>query len=100
MDDVIFEEFKGTGNMEVLLDRSLAEKRIFPAIDINRSNTRREDLLLDKDELETAALIRKAMHNMASADSTEEVLKVIKATKNNKEFIEKANFALERYKEE
>ena len=97
MDDVIFEEFKGTGNMEVLLDRSLAEKRIFPAIDINRSNTRREDLLLTKKELEVASLIRKAMGNMPAADSTEQVLKVIKATKNNEEFLNKTKVALEKY---
>ena len=99
MDDVIFEEFKGTGNMEVLLDRTLAEKRIFPAIDINRSNTRREDLLLTKKELEVASLIRKAMHNIPAADSTEQILKVIKSTKNNDEFLDKTKFALERYKD-
>ena len=96
MDDVIFEEFKGTGNMEVLLDRTLAEKRIFPAIDINRSNTRREDLLLTKKELEVATLIRKAMNNMAAADSTDQILKVIKATENNDEFLNKTKTALER----
>ena len=99
MDDVIFEEFKGTGNMEVLLDRTLAEKRIFPAIDINRSNTRREDLLLNDKELEVASLIRKAMSNMAAADSTEQILKVIKATKNNEEFLDKTKLALERFRE-
>ena len=98
MDDVIFEEFKGTGNMEVLLDRSLAEKRIFPAIDINRSNTRREDLLLSKEELEVAGLIRKAMGNMPVADSTAQILKVMKATKNNEDFIKKTKLALERFK--
>ena len=98
MDDVIFEEFKGTGNMEVLLDRSLAEKRIFPAIDINRSNTRREDLLLSKEELEVAGLIRKAMGNMPVADSTAQILKVMKATKNNEDFIKKTKIALERFK--
>jgi len=96
MDDVIFEEFKGTGNMEVLLDRTLAEKRIFPAIDINRSNTRREDLLLSPKELEVAGMIRKAMGHMAAADSTEQILKVIKATKNNEEFLDKTKIALER----
>ena len=96
MDDVIFEEFKGTGNMEVLLDRSLAEKRIFPAIDIKRSNTRREDLLLSKEELEVATLIRKAMGNIPAAESTEQILKVIKATKNNGEFLEKTKKALEK----
>ena len=98
MDDVIFEEFKGTGNMEVLLDRSLAEKRIFPAIDINRSNTRREDLLLSKEELEVAGLIRKAMGNMPVADSTAQILKVMKATKNNEDFIKKTKVALERFR--
>ena len=96
MDDVIFEEFKGTGNMEVLLDRTLAEKRIFPAIDINRSNTRREDLLLSQKELEVAGMIRKAMGHMAAADSTEQILKVIKATRNNEEFLDKTKTALER----
>lgn len=96
MDDVIFEEFKGTGNMEVLLDRSLAEKRIFPAIDIKRSNTRREDLLLSKEEIEVATLIRKAMGNIPAAESTEQILKVIKATKNNSDFLEKTKKALEK----
>ena len=97
MDDVIFEEFKGTGNMEVLLDRSLAEKRIFPAIDIKRSNTRREDLLLNDKELEVATLIRKAMGNIPAAESTDQILKVIKATKNNEEFLEKTKRALEKF---
>lgn len=97
MDDVIFEEFKGTGNMEVLLDRSLAEKRIFPAIDINRSNTRREDLLLTKKELEVTSLIRKTIGNMPAADSTEQILKVIRVTKNNDEFLNKTKIALEKY---
>lgn len=97
MDDVIFEEFKGTGNMEVLLDRSLAEKRIFPAIDIKRSNTRREDLLLSDKELEVASLIRKAMGNIPAAESTDQILKVIKATKNNEEFLSKTKKALEKF---
>ncbi len=97
MDDVIFEEFKGTGNMEVLLDRSLAEKRIFPAIDIKRSNTRREDLLLNDKELEVATLIRKAMGSIPAAESTDQILKVIKATKNNEEFLEKTKKALEKF---
>ena len=97
MDDVIFEEFKGTGNMEVLLDRSLAEKRIFPAIDIKRSNTRREDLLLSDSELEIATLIRKAMGNLPAAESTDQILKVIKSTKNNNEFCEKTKKALEKF---
>ena len=97
MDDVIFEEFKGTGNMEVLLDRSLAEKRIFPAIDIKRSNTRREDLLLTDKELEVATLIRKAMGNIPAAESTDQILKVIKSTKNNAEFLDKTRKALEKF---
>ena len=97
MDDVIFEEFKGTGNMEVLLDRSLAEKRIFPAIDIKRSNTRREDLLLTDKELEVATLIRKAMGNIPAAESTDQILKVIKSTKNNTEFLDKTKKALEKF---
>ena len=97
MDDVIFEEFKGTGNMEVLLDRSLAERRIFPAIDINRSNTRREDLLLTPKELKVAELIRKAMSNMSAAESTEQVLNAIKTTKNNEELLQKLELDLYRY---
>lgn len=89
MDDVIFEEFKGTGNMEVHLDRKLSEKRIFPAIDINKSGTRREDLLLDKDELETVYALRKAMNNMSVADITEKLITQMTKTKNNEEFLKK-----------
>lgn len=97
MDDVIFEEFKGTGNMEVLLDRTLAERRIFPAIDINRSNTRREDLLLNQKELKVAEMIRKAMGNMSATESTEQILNHIKATRNNEELLQKLEFDLYRY---
>ena len=89
MDDVIFEEFKGTGNMEVHLDRKLSEKRIFPAIDINKSGTRREELLLDKKELETVFTLRKAMSTMSVADITEELITEIMNTKTNEEFLEK-----------
>ena len=89
MDDVIFEEFKGTGNMEVHLDRKLSEKRIFPAIDINKSGTRREDLLLTPKELETVFSLRKAMANMNTADMTEQLISQILVTKTNDEFIEK-----------
>ena len=89
MDDVIFEEFKGTGNMEVHLDRKLSEKRIFPAIDINKSGTRREELLLSSEELEIAFALRKAMSNMQSADMTEQLISQIISTKNNKEFLER-----------
>ncbi|MBS4538360.1 transcription termination factor Rho [Clostridium sp. D2Q-11] len=87
MDDVIFEEFKGTGNMEVHLDRKLSEKRIFPAIDINKSGTRREDLLLSQKELETIWNIRKAQSNSPSIEVTEMILERLMATKTNYEFI-------------
>ncbi len=88
MDEVIFEEFKGTGNMEVFLDRSLSEKRIFPAIDVNKSGTRRDDLLLTKEEYETINLVRKNFSNLTTADFTERLLNKMTQTKNNKEFIE------------
>jgi transcription termination factor Rho len=87
MDEVIFEEFKGTGNMEVRLDRSLAEKRIFPAIDINQSGTRREDLLLSKQELSVIYAIRRAFANTSTAEMTETLMKQMVNTKNNQEFI-------------
>ena len=89
MDDVIFEEFKGTGNMEVHLDRKLSEKRIFPAIDINKSGTRREDLLLTKEELDTVFALRKAMNSMPVADVTEQILSLMTQTKSNKELLTK-----------
>ncbi|WP_130805695.1 transcription termination factor Rho [Senegalia massiliensis] len=88
MDDVIFEEFKGTGNMEVHLDRKLSEKRIFPAIDINKSGTRREDLLLSQKELETIWNIRKALGNTSTIDVAEMILEKLMNTKTNFEFIE------------
>jgi len=88
MDEVIFEEFKGTGNMEVTLDRSLSEKRIFPAIDINKSGTRREDLLLTQEELSSIYSIRKAMSNLSTADMTERLLDQMSKTKTNAEFLE------------
>lgn len=98
MDDVIFEEFKGTGNMEVHLDRKLSEKRIFPALDINKSGTRREDLLLSKKERETVFAIRKAMNNLPVADVTEHVIDEMTKTKDNKEFLDKIDSFLYRYK--
>ena len=98
MDDVIFEEFKGTGNMEVHLDRKLSEKRIFPAIDINKSGTRREDLLLSKKELETVYAIRKAMNNLPVADVTEHIISEMVKTKTNDEFLDKMDMFLSRYK--
>lgn len=87
MDDVIFEEFKGTGNMEVHLDRRLQEKRVFPAIDIAKSGTRREELLLDKEELETIWDIRKAYTSHNTVEVTENILSYLVKTKNNGEFI-------------
>lgn len=87
MDDVIFEEFKGTGNMELHLDRKLSESRIFPAIDINKSGTRREDLLLDQDELMATWSMRRAMHNMPVQEFTEKIISNMAVTKNNKEFL-------------
>ena len=87
MDDVIFEEFKGTGNMELHLDRKLSEKRIFPAIDINKSGTRREDLLLAQGELETIWTLRKALGNMPTQEVTETFIDQLINTKSNEEFI-------------
>lgn len=89
MDDVIFEEFKGTGNMEIHLDRKLAEKRIFPAIDINKSSTRREDLLLTQEEQEAVYLLRKALSSAPASEVTEQLISQILTTKNNIEFIQK-----------
>ena len=89
MDEVIFEEFKGTGNMEVHLDRSLSEKRIFPAIDINKSGTRREEKLLSSEELNIVFALRKALSNLPVADVTEQIINQMVLTKNNEEFIEK-----------
>lgn len=88
MDDVVFEEFKGTGNMELVLDRGLSEKRIFPAIDITKSSTRRDDLLLNKDEIETNYLIRKAMNGGRTDESTERIIEFFFRTKTNVEFMD------------
>ena len=98
MDDVIFEEFKGTGNMEVHLDRGLSEKRIFPAIDINKSGTRREELLLKPEELETVFALRKAMSTKSVGEITEELIQQMISTKNNKEFIERMSYFLKNSK--
>lgn len=91
MDDVVYEEFKGTGNMELILDRKLSEKRIFPAIDITQSGTRREDLLLDSDELGASYIIRKEMNGMRKEDAVEQILNLFSRTKNNKEFIQQVS---------
>ena len=88
MDDVIYEEFKGTGNMELHLDRSLSEKRIFPAIDLNRSGTRREDLLMDQNELAAVWRMRKALSSGTVQEITETIIDNLMLTKNNKEFVD------------
>jgi len=89
MDDVIFEEFKGTGNMELHLDRKLSEKRIFPAVDIAKSGTRREDLLLTPKELEVVLNIRRQMSNQGNQDIAERIINLLVSTQNNSELIEK-----------
>ena len=88
MDDVIFEEFKGTGNMELVLDRKLSEKRVYPAIDIVKSGTRREDLLLDREEQEAVEIMRKAFNGSKSEDAVESVLNMFARTRNNRDYIQ------------
>jgi transcription termination factor Rho len=88
MDDVIYEEFKGTGNMEIHLDRRISEKRVFPAIDINRSGTRREELLADPDDLQKMWILRKLLHPMDELQAMEFLLERLKNTKTNKDFFE------------
>ena len=88
MDDVIFEEFKGTGNMEVHLDRKLSEKRIFPAIDINKSGTRREDLLLSKEEQEAVESMRRALNGLRPEEAVDNILNMFSRTRNNEELIQ------------
>ena len=88
MDDVIYEEFKGTGNMELVLDRKLSEKRIFPAIDIPKSGTRREDLLLTKEEQEAVDIMRRALNGMKSDEAVDSILNMFDRTKNNVEFVQ------------
>jgi len=91
MDEVIFEEFKGTGNLEVNLDRKLSEKRIFPAIDINKSGTRKEELLVDKDHLKKIWILRKVLSGMDTADAMEFLIDKIKNTKSNNDFLNLMN---------
>jgi transcription termination factor Rho len=88
MDDVVFEEFKGTGNMELVLDRKLSEKRVFPALDIPRSGTRREDLLLTPDERDAAYIMRKALNGMRQEDAVENIINLFVKTKDNNEFVQ------------
>ncbi|MCH5274744.1 MAG: transcription termination factor Rho [Lachnospiraceae bacterium] len=87
MDDVVYEEFKGTGNMEMVLDRKLSEKRIFPAIDLQKSGTRREDLLLDEEELEAINIMRKALNGMKADEAADRILDMFSRTRNNAEFV-------------
>jgi transcription termination factor Rho len=91
MDDIIYEEFKGTGNMEIHLDRKLLEKRIFPAIDIPRSGTRKEELLVDKENLNRIWILRKLLHPMGVVESMEFLLDKLKGTESNKEFLDSMN---------
>ena len=88
MDEVIFQEFKGTGNMELVLDRKLAESRIFPAIDISGSGTRREELLLDEEELPKVHLLRRALAGLKPTEAMSLLLDKMKKTKSNKELLE------------
>ena len=104
MDDIIFEEFKGTGNMEVHLDRKLSERRIFPSIDINKSGSRREDLLLNKEEIEASNTIHKLLNakngTLQSFETIEKILGMFVKTKNNKEFIELLNKSIVKKKKD
>ena len=88
MDDVVFEEFKGTGNMELVLDRKLSEKRVFPAIDIAKSSTRREDLLLSREEQEAVDIMRKALNGLKTDEAAERILDLFAKTRNNAEFVQ------------
>lgn len=88
MDDVVFEEFKGTGNMELVLNRNLSERRVFPAIDLPKSGTRREDLLLSANELEASTIMRRALNGVKSEEATENIIKLFTQTRNNADFIE------------
>jgi transcription termination factor Rho len=91
MDEVIFEEFKGTGNSEIVLDRKMADKRIFPAIDVNKSGTRKEDLLVEKATLSKMWVLRRILDPMGPQDGMEFLLKKIKDSKNNADFFENMN---------
>jgi transcription termination factor Rho len=91
MDDVIFEEFKGTGNMELHLDRKLVDKRVFPTININGSGTRKEELLVDKNTLQRIWILRKVLHSLSPVESMEFLLNKIKGTKSNQDFLDGMN---------
>jgi transcription termination factor Rho len=91
MDDVIFEEFKGTGNMELVLDRALADRRIFPAIDVNKTGTRKEELLLSEEELNKVWILRNLLSEFDSVEAMQFLLNKMRGTKNNKEFLQNMN---------
>ena len=88
MDDVVYEEFKGTGNMEMVLDRKLSERRVFPAIDIPKSGTRREDLLLTQNEMEAMNTMRRAFNGLKPEEAVDKVIDLFSKTRNNAEFVE------------
>ena len=88
MDDVIFEEFKGTGNMEIVLDRKMADRRIFPAVDMNKSGTRKEELLLPKEELNRIWVLRKVLNTLSAVEAMELMLERLGKTKSNKDFLD------------
>ena len=87
MDDVIFEEFKGTGNLEIVLDRALSDRRVFPAFDVNRSGTRKEELLMTEEELNKVWILRKLLSNYDTIEAMDFLLDKMRGTKNNKEFL-------------
>ena len=91
MDEVIFEEFKGTGNAEIVLDRKIADKRVYPAIDIQKSGTRKEDLLVDPATLQKMWILRRILNPMGTVDAVEFLLGKLKSTKNNSEFFQSMN---------
>jgi transcription termination factor Rho len=91
MDDVIFEEFKGTGNAEIVLDRKMVDKRIFPAVDMNKSGTRKEELLVPKDELNRIWILRKVLSALSPVEAMELMLERMAKTKSNKDFLESMN---------
>ena len=91
MDEVIFEEFKGTGNSELVLDRKIADKRIYPAIDINRSGTRKEELLMSEDYLQRVWILRKFLNELNSVDAMEFLINKLADTKTNKKFLDDMN---------
>jgi transcription termination factor Rho len=93
MDDVIFEEFKGTGNMEIVLDRKMVDKRVFPAVDINRSGTRKEELLLSKEELNRVWILRKVLNPLSPVEAMELMLERLAKTKSNRDFLESMSSA-------